>query len=132
MKKSLTKSEEVQILKDFVASLPEASYLFSALSPYVEEFEFGITSDIVPSVRESLDARLEAHREAVIERQELERQKKIARETAQQISLWTSAVSSIKDAVAEGSRTLSAASGGLDQAISELRSSTKNLASRGT
>lgn len=60
----MTKHDEIATLKRFVAALPENTYLRSALEPFVLEFEQGIYSDIVPSLRESWNERIEAQREA--------------------------------------------------------------------
>jgi hypothetical protein len=62
--KSLTKSDEIETLHGFVQSLPRFSYLRSALEPFLVDFERGVYSDYVPSVRESWDARIAADKEA--------------------------------------------------------------------
>jgi septal ring factor EnvC (AmiA/AmiB activator) len=58
-----TKADEISHLREFVASLPTYSYLHSALSPFVEEFASDIYSDLVPTVRQSWDSRIEAEKE---------------------------------------------------------------------
>jgi hypothetical protein len=68
----MTKADEIATIKKFVSSLPEVSYLRSALEPFVPEFEAGVYSDIVPCLRESWNARIEAQREASEARRAIE------------------------------------------------------------
>jgi hypothetical protein len=59
----MTKHEEIETLRKFVAGLPRDSYVRDALEPFLLEFERGVYSDYVPSVFQSWEHRLEAEME---------------------------------------------------------------------
>ena len=66
-----TKADEINHLRDFVAALPEQSYIYSCLSPFVAEFEQDVYSDFVPNFAASWAHRCEARHEAVEAAKEL-------------------------------------------------------------
>lgn len=75
----MTKDQEIQHLKYFVAGLPRDSYARDALEPFLLEFERGVYSDYVPTVLDSWRHRQEAEKEALEARARLaEVQKEIA------------------------------------------------------
>ena len=98
----ISKSEEIKSLQEFVAGLPRFSYLRDVLQPFVVEFESGVYSDFVPSVRDSWDNRIEADKEAKVVRQqvaELERQRDaLRRELAVEVSRYREGLKKLRDA----------------------------------
>lgn len=80
-----TKAAEVEFLKDLVERLP-SSYLRDVLSPFLVDFEQGVYSDYVPSVRESWDARVEAEKETKAAKADLESLRKQKRDLEQSIA----------------------------------------------
>jgi hypothetical protein len=60
----MTKREEIDAVKAFVASLPRDSYARDALEPFLMEFEKGVYADYVPTVHDSWRHRREADEEA--------------------------------------------------------------------
>jgi hypothetical protein len=67
----MTKREEIDAVKSFVASLPRDSYARDALEPFLMEFEQDVYSDYVPSVSQSWQYRREAEKETAEARAEL-------------------------------------------------------------
>lgn len=67
----MTKQQEIETLKAFVAGLPRDSYVRDALEPFLVEFERGVYSDYVPSVSESWRHRREAESETAEARKQL-------------------------------------------------------------
>jgi len=118
----MTKHDEIQTIKQFVAALPTASYLRSALEPFVPEFEQGIYSDIVPSFRESWNDRIEAQREAAEARRAIDalriEQKRLQEEVGHQIRRLERA----NDSLREISSTIDIANRAADRAASAARS----------
>lgn len=68
----MTKHEEIETLKAFIAGLPRDSYVRDALEPFLMEFERGVYSDYVPPVSESWRHRREADEETKEARKQLE------------------------------------------------------------
>jgi hypothetical protein len=118
--KNLSKANEVALLRDFVQSLPGESYLRSALEPFVIQFEQGIYSDIVPSVRESWDARIEADAEAKEARAAVARIRSEAETARREACLVHARVNKIVD-------TLRELSGSVDYASREAKSAASRL-----
>lgn len=118
----MTKHDEIQTIKSFVAALPTASYLRSALEPFVPDFEQGVYSDIVPSLRESWTARIEAQREATEARRAIDalkiEQKKLQDEVGHQLRRLERA----NDSLQEISASIDVASRSADRAASAARS----------
>lgn len=85
MKAFATKAAEVEFLKDLIERLP-SSYLRDVLSPFVTEFEHGVYSDFVPSVRDSWDARIEAEKEVKAVNAELESLRKQKKDLQREIA----------------------------------------------
>ena len=67
----MTKAEEIQHLKYFVAGLPRDSYLRDVLEPFLPQFEQGVINDYVPSVMQSWEHRLAAEKETAKAREQL-------------------------------------------------------------
>lgn len=59
----MTKHEEIETLRKFVAGLPRDSYLRDVLEPFLPQFEKGVICDYAPSVMQSWEHRLEAEME---------------------------------------------------------------------
>lgn len=66
-----TKADEIAHLREFIAALPEASYLHSCLAPFAADFERDVYSDFIPSFSESWAQRVEARHDAVEAAKEL-------------------------------------------------------------
>lgn len=117
----MTKHDEIQTIKKFVANLPENTYLRSALEPFVSEFEHGVYSDIVPSLRESWNARIEAQREAAEARRAIDalkiEHKKLQEEVGHQIRRLERANDSLRDI----SSTIDIANRAADRAAAAAR-----------
>lgn len=99
--KTLSKTDEIQILRDFVAGLPQPSYLHIILEPFVEEFANDVYCDFVPPIHESWQARIDARNEAVEEQKKVEEIRKEAREIQREIQLLKNAQDGIKEQIRE-------------------------------
>ena len=97
-----TKASEVEFLKSLVERLPENSYLFDALKPFVDQFESLVRSDLPPSVVDSIRDRIEFEKEAAAVRKEIESLKaerqKLLREFKQEASRLKYVIESIERA----------------------------------
>jgi len=105
-----SKASEVDHLRQFVEGLP-SSYLRDTLSPFVVDFERGVYSDFVPSVRDSWDARIEADKEVKELRKQVaelqEERRKLVNEIAKETARFESGVKALREAanvVANASR----------------------------
>lgn len=99
--KTLSKADEIQILRDFVAGLPQPSYLHIVLEPFVEEFANDVYCDLVPPIHESWQARIDARNEAVEEQKRVEEIRKEGRELQREIQLLENAQEGIKKQIRE-------------------------------
>jgi len=68
----MTKIQEIAKLREFVASLPENSYLYSSLAPFVGYFEIQIRSDLTPDFAEIYEERKAANAELLKVKLEIE------------------------------------------------------------
>jgi seryl-tRNA synthetase len=105
-----SKKSEIEHLREFVDSLPD-SYLRDTLRPFVPDFERGVYSDFIPSVRDSWDARIEADKEVKALRKEIaelqEERRKLVNEIARDVKRFEDGVASLREAanvVANASR----------------------------
>ena len=97
----MTKTQEIEHLRSFVSALP-SSYLRDTLTPFVSDFEHGVYSDFVPSVRDSRDARIEAQKEVKVLQAEIAELTKardeFRREFAREISRYQSGLKALQEA----------------------------------
>lgn len=97
----MTKSQEIEHLRSFVSALP-SSYLRDSLAPFVPEFERGVYSDFVPSVRDSWDARIEAQKEVKVLQAEIAELTKardeFRREFAREVARYQSGLKALSEA----------------------------------
>jgi hypothetical protein len=97
----MTKTQEIEHLRSFVSALP-SSYLRDTLTPFVSDFEHGVYSDFVPSVRDSWDARIEAQKEVKVLQAEIAELTKardeFRREFAREISRYKTGIAALKEA----------------------------------
>ena len=97
----MTKSQEIDLLKKFVEKLP-SSYLRDVLRPFLPDFERGVYSDIVPSVRDSWDARVEAEKEVKAIKAEIAELEKardaFRRDFASEVALYRDGLKKLQEA----------------------------------
>jgi len=118
----MTKHDEIQTIKSFVAGLPTASYLRAALEPFVPEFEQGVYSDIIPSLRESWNARIEAQKEAAEARRAIDALRIEQRRLQDEVSSQIRRLERANDSLREISSTIDIANRAADRAASAARS----------
>jgi hypothetical protein len=96
-----SKKSEIDHLRQFVDDLP-SSYLRDTLAPFVPDFERGVYSDFIPSVRDSWDARIEADKEVKALRKEIETLRKARndfhREFASEVARYQSGLKALREA----------------------------------
>lgn len=94
-----TKADEIAHLREFIASLPEASYLHSCLAPFAAEFERDVYSDFIPSFSESWSHRVEARHEAVEAAKELKAIQDQIQSAKQELASQASRLHRIQDSL---------------------------------
>lgn len=117
----MTKHAEIETLKKFVSSLPRASYLRSALEPFLPEFERGVYSDLVPSIRESWDARIEAQNEAVAARRAIDALRVEHRRLQDEVGCQLRRLERANDSLQEIASSIDIASRSADRAACSAR-----------
>jgi hypothetical protein len=119
--KILTKADEIALIREFVVSLPEVSYLRSALEPFAEEFERDIYSDLIPQVRDSWNARIEADRETKAAREELRSVQAEIRKARLEATIESARILRLRDAF----QSIRTSAGAGERAINEIVESLK-------
>jgi hypothetical protein len=119
-----TKSDEIAHLREFVTALPQHSYLYSCLGPFIAEFERDVYSDFIPSFAESWAHRTEARHEAIEAAKELRAIQDQVKAAKAELADQVNRLSQITDSLATVRRSVDAA---LRYANAESEKSTKLL-----